>query len=158
MPGRASTRSARPSTSSHLSRKSSVPTLNSRRSTATRFSTPTVDVPDDGPDSELRTIICTIFADSQRTTVGHRKLVIRLRKLQEQGCYESHSGKKKRSEDVEHFGEEDLNAEITRCVIRVLGVKKAELVGDRVIRFLGLFLKHASDNGMTHSLGVRIRS
>ena len=35
--------------------------------------------------------------------------------------------------------------EISRCALRVLGVKKTEPVGDRVIRFLGLFLKSACE-------------
>jgi condensin complex subunit 3 len=151
MPGRVSTRSARPSASSHLSRKSSVPTLNSRASTASRLSTPTTDVPNDGPESELRTLICAIFGDSQRTTAGHRKLVIRLRKIQEQCCYEPPRGPKNRSEEVEQFEEDGFNSEVGRCIIRVLGVKKAEAAGDRVLWFLGLFLKHASDIGIYYA-------
>ena len=48
----------------------------------------------------------------------------------------------------EDFDEEEFNAEVVRCVVRILGVKKSEPVGDRVIRFLGLFLKHASEKGV----------
>ena len=56
-------------------------------------------------------------------------------------------GKKGREEVQEDFDEEDFNNEIVRCILRILGVKKSEPVGDRVIRFLGLFLKHASEKG-----------
>lgn len=37
--------------------------------------------------------------------------------------------------------------EIARCVIRLVGVKKSEGVGDRIVRFLGLFLRHATEKG-----------
>jgi condensin complex subunit 3 len=36
---------------------------------------------------------------------------------------------------------------VGRCVVRILGIKKSEPVGDRLIRFLGLFLKYASEKG-----------
>ena len=32
-------------------------------------------------------------------------------------------------------------------MIRLVGVKKSEGVGDRIVRFLGLFLRHASEKG-----------
>lgn len=56
-------------------------------------------------------------------------------------------GKKQKGPQEEDFDEEEFNGEVTRCVLRILVVKKGENVGDRVIRFLGLFLKHASDKG-----------
>ncbi|KAA6406508.1 MAG: hypothetical protein FRX48_09673 [Lasallia pustulata] len=139
MPGRVSTRT---STASRLSRKSSVPTIGSRASTASRISSPTVVIPDEGPSTALRAQICTIFGDAQKTTAGHRKLVISLRKIQEACCYEpTKPGKKGEAS----FEEDDFNVEIARCVIRLVGVKKSEGVGDRIVRFLGLFLRHASE-------------
>ena len=45
------------------------------------------------------------------------------------------------------LAEKEFNTEIARCVLRVLGVKKTEGAGDRVIKFLGLFLKVASGKG-----------
>ncbi|KAL2040754.1 hypothetical protein N7G274_006733 [Stereocaulon virgatum] len=135
MPGRVSTRT---STASHISRNSSTQILNSRRSTTS----PTVAVPQEGPESTLRTQICSIFNDAQRTTAGHRKLVVSLRKVQESCCYESiKPGKEAR----EQFDEDDFNVEIARCVIKLMSVKKSEGVGDRIVRFLGFFLRHASD-------------
>lgn len=141
MPGRVSTRT---STASRLSRKSSVPTLGSRASTASRISAPTVVIPDEGPSNALRAQICTIFGDAQKTTAGHRKLVISLRKIQEACCYEP---TKPGKQGGDGFEEDDFNVEIARCVIRLVGVKKSEGVGDRIVRFLGLFLRHASEKG-----------
>ena len=48
----------------------------------------------------------------------------------------------------EDFDEEEFNAEVTRCVVRILPIKKSETAGDRLVRYVGLFLKHATDAGM----------
>ena len=137
MPGRVSTRT---SAASRISHKASLQTLGSRKSTAS----PTAIIPEETPVTTLRTHICSIFGDAQRTTAGHRKLVVGLRKIQESCAYEtSSSGKAGREE----FDEDDFNVEIARCVIRLVGVKKSEGVGDRLVRFLGFFLRHASDKG-----------
>ncbi len=141
MPGRASTRT---STTSRGSHKPSTQTLASRRSTASRISSPTVVIPDEGPSSSLRAQICNLFGDAQRTIASHRKLVISLRKVQEACCYEPINPSNKRQEE---FGEDDFNVEVARCVIRFMCVKKSEGVGDKLVRFLGLFLRHACEKG-----------
>ncbi|KFY21474.1 hypothetical protein V493_07376 [Pseudogymnoascus sp. VKM F-4281 (FW-2241)] len=143
MPARvAPTRSARTSTA--VSHKSSAQTLNpTRASTASRVSAPYVEIPEDAPETALRTQICAIFRDAQKSTTGHRKLVINLRKIQEACCYEPSSKQKKTG--AEDFDEDEFNYEVTRCVVRVMPVKKSEAAGERVIRFIGLFLRHAND-------------
>ncbi|PCG90683.1 Armadillo-like helical [Penicillium occitanis (nom. inval.)] len=120
--------------------------------------TPSVAVPPEPPlpttSSHLRADVCAIFADSQRSTTGHRKLVVRLRKVQEISCgitppKKSKDGQIEEGREIpssdETFGEQEFNVEITRCILRILPIKKTESVGDRVIRFLGLFLNHASE-------------
>jgi len=101
-----------------------------------------------------------IFADAHRSTTGHRKLIVRLRKIQE-NCSglrsQKDNGKKSRKQagafvedgiiDENGVVKKEFNTEVTRCVIRILGVKKTEPAGDRVIRFLGLFLKAAAEKG-----------
>ena len=69
--------------------------------------------------------------------------MVSLRKIQESCCYEP----TKPGKSQEGFDEDDFNVEIARCVIRLMGVKKSEGVGDRMIRFLGFFLRYASDKG-----------
>jgi len=142
MPSRVST--ARSTRASAVSHKSSVQTLNSRASTASRISTPNLEIPDESPENELRTQIGSIFRDAQRTTAGHRKLVINLRKIQEACCYEPTSSKKNKT-GAEDFDEEQFTDEFTRCVLRIMPVKKSESVGERAIRFTGLFLRHANE-------------
>jgi len=99
----------------------------------------------------LRTKIAHVFGDAQKTTATQRKLVVNLRKIQEACCFEppdtGRGGKKGAEEVQEDFDEEDFNNETVRCILRVLVVKKSESVGDKVVRFLGLFLKHASEKG-----------
>lgn len=129
MPGKVA---ARNSTTSRLPRKS----------TRTRISSPTIVIPEEGPTSTLRTRICDVFSAAQRTTAGHRKLVVGLRKIQEACCYEQ-----AKNQGRDDFEENDFNVEVARCVIRLMGVKKSESVGDRIVRYLGLFLRHASDKG-----------
>ncbi|KAL2887217.1 Condensin complex subunit 3 [Ceratocystis lukuohia] len=101
-----------------------------------------VDIPEDTPENDLRPQICAIFRDAQRTTASHRKFVISLRKIHEACCYEPIEIKKG---SVHEFDEETFNTEFIRCVLRVLPVRKSESVGEKSIRFIGLFLRHASE-------------
>ncbi|KAH6707537.1 nuclear condensing complex subunit [Leptodontidium sp. MPI-SDFR-AT-0119] len=142
MPSRVS--SARSTRASAVSHKSSVQTLNSRASTASRISTPNIEIPEESPENELRTQVGSIFRDAQRTTASHRKLVINLRKIQEACCYEPTSSNKNKT-GAEDFDEEQFTDEFTRCVLRIMPVKKSESVGERAIRFTGLFLRHANE-------------
>ncbi|KUI59182.1 Condensin complex subunit 3 [Cytospora mali] len=138
MPARTSTRSGRAST--RTSTRTS--TVNARASTASRASSAAVDVPEEDPDNELRAQVAAIFRESQRNTATHRKSAVTLRKLQEACCYEPISAKKTTASD---FDENDFNKEFVRCVLRVMPVKKSEGVGERTIRFVGVFMKHSID-------------
>ena len=90
-----------------------------------------------------------IFDDAQKTTAAHRKLVVRLRRIQEACCYAAPE-----DQSQGEFEEDDFHVEIARCVIRLIGVKKSEGVGDRIIRFLGLFLHHATEKGRGYTILV----
>ncbi|KAF7586196.1 hypothetical protein BBP40_009311 [Aspergillus hancockii] len=150
MPGRSSARST-----SATSRKTSAqpPSSGGRAGSAT----PSVAIPDEPPLPEaiptLRRDVCSIFADAQRSTTGHRKLVVRLRKLQEACCGISQKSSKKNGKEAEEtlipteetLPESEFNVEIGRCMLRILPIKKSEPVGDRILRFIGTFLTHASE-------------
>ena len=116
----------------------------SRKSGARNASPVESDIPDEGADTTLRRAICAVFADAQKSTAGHRKAVISLRKIQEACCYEPVSSRSKGAPGSEDFDEEDFNREVQRCVLRVLPVRKSEAVGDRVVRFLGTYLSVAN--------------
>ena len=140
MPGRPSTRI---NTASRGTLKASNQTLASRKST----DPPSVIVPE-GPTSTLRTQICNVLSDVQRSAVGHRKLLVGLRRIQEACCYEPTRSSKPGGQG---FNENDFNMEIARCVVRLMGVKRTEPVGDRVVSFLSSFLRHASEKGKEDS-------
>ncbi|KAL0931630.1 nuclear condensin complex subunit [Colletotrichum truncatum] len=140
MPARVSTRSTRGTAAS--SNKSSAATHGSRASTSSRSSSLALDVPTERPDNELRGKVCAVFRDAQRNTASHRKLVVTLRKIQEACAYEPTSNKQSASSD---FDEEAFNSEFVRCVLRVMPIKKSESVGEKTIRFVGFFLRHAND-------------
>ncbi|KAL2754660.1 hypothetical protein ACRALDRAFT_2109017 [Sodiomyces alcalophilus JCM 7366] len=128
MPSRASGRSARTSTA--------ITDLDSRASSVAP------DAPSEDPDNALRRQICDVFRDAQKTTASHRKLIVSLRKIQEQCCYEPVNPKKA---DTNIFNERTFNTEFVRCVLRVMPVRKAESAGEKVIRFIGLYLRHSND-------------
>lgn len=137
MPPRTSTRSARAST------RNSTANSTARTSTAaSRASSAAFDVPEESPDNELRTQVAAVFREAQRNTATHRKSAVTLRKLQEACCYEPTSAKKATAGD---FDEDDFNTEFIRCVLRVMPVRKSEAVGERTIRFVGVFMRHSID-------------
>ncbi|KAL2201563.1 condensin subunit Cnd3-like protein [Corynascus similis CBS 632.67] len=142
MPPRASTRSTR-SSAGAATRSSTRASTTSRASSAVN-----ADVPDETPDNALRTQVAGVFREAQRTTATHRKLAVTLRKIQEACCYEPTSIKKSSSAaaaTAADFDEDDFNTEFVRCVVRVMPIKKSEGVGEKTIRFIGLFLRHAID-------------
>jgi condensin complex subunit 3 len=149
MPGRTSVRAnlrGNRTSDATVSRKSSTQTLKSTRASSTRSSAFAVQIPDEGPSTSLREQVATVFGDAQRGNATQRKSVVTLRKLQEICCYEP-TKPRKHALDQE-YEETDFNEEVGRCLLRILGIRKSEPVGDRLIKFLGLFLKHASEKGL----------
>ncbi|KAH6627682.1 condensin subunit-like protein [Chaetomium tenue] len=140
---RASTRSTRSSTGA------ATKSAGTRASTASRASSAVnTDVPDEAPDNALRAQVANVFREAQRTTATHRKLAVTLRKIQEACCYEPTSVKKSTTAaaaTASDFDEDDFNTEFVRCVLRVMPIKKSEGVGEKTVRFIGLFLRHAID-------------
>ncbi|KAI9781342.1 MAG: hypothetical protein M1816_002410 [Peltula sp. TS41687] len=137
MPGRVSTRTSRQTTTI---RDSTQPRASTPAGASSAANTHT----EEGSPSQLRANVCRIFADAQHTAVSHRKLVINLRRIQEGCCHGVPTAKGKEAM-AETWDEETFNQEVERCILRVMGVKKGEAVGDRIVKFLGLFLRHAGD-------------
>ncbi|KAK1058038.1 chromosome condensation complex Condensin, subunit G [Friedmanniomyces endolithicus] len=140
MPGQ----TARGGRAAAATRPTATNTVSRKRAThATgRNNSPSADVPDEGADTTLRRAVCTIFSDAQKSSVGHKKLMTSLRKIQEACWYEPISYKK--GKQIEDFDAGDFDSEVVRCVLRILPVRKSEPVGDRVVRFLGTYLSVAA--------------
>lgn len=157
MPGRTSVRAnvrAARNSDATVSRKSSTTTLKSRAS-STRSSAYAVQIPDEGEATSLREAICSVFSDAQRGAATQRKSVVTLRKVQEACCYES--AKPRKNALDQDYDESEFNEEVGRCALRILGIRKAEPVGDRLTKFLVLFLKHSSEKGGMKA-GLKIKS
>lgn len=152
-------RTAAPSSSAATRKTSAHPATGGGRAAS---ATPSIAIPEEPSvpsiSPRLRVDICAIFADSQRSATGHRKLMVRLRKIQEGCCGIVPKGVKQKKKDGEQrsipaqrgedsAAEKEFDIEMSRCILRVLAIKKTEPVGDRVIRFLGTFLGHASEKG-----------
>ncbi|KAL2271857.1 hypothetical protein VTJ83DRAFT_1228 [Remersonia thermophila] len=133
-----------PRTSTRSTRSSAAATRTSSRASSAATNP---NVPAEPADNALRTRVAAVFREAQRTTATHRKLAVTLRKIQEACCYEPTSVRKTSAAaaDASDFDEDDFNAEFVRCVLRVMPVKKSEGVGEKTIRFIGLFLRHAVD-------------
>jgi len=83
--------------------------------------------------SPVQKTVQNAFSSAQNTTATHKKLVITLRTLQED-CANNGS-------------EKEFKREFIKCLNRVLVVKKGEVVGDRVMRFCDLFVRHIHEKG-----------
>ncbi|KAJ5251275.1 hypothetical protein N7489_001685 [Penicillium chrysogenum] len=150
MPGRVAARS----TSATTRRSSAQPSASGRAGSVT----PSFAIPEEPAEPAssptLRRDVSLLFADAQRSTTGHRKLVVRLRKLQEFCCgisqKKNNKGNDQEPEEAlipseETEAEKGFNVEVGRCMLRILTIKKSEPVGDRILRFLGTFLSHAAE-------------
>ena len=138
MPGRLSNRSH---ITSQTSTTRSPEPPNSHLSTSVRMR-----ASEEGAPNQLRQVISNLFSDAQKAIAGHRKLVVGLRKIQEACVYEIPAGDKSKSlRDA--FDEADFNFEFSRCVLRLMSIRRAETVGDRLVKFVATFLKCASDKG-----------
>jgi condensin complex subunit 3 len=147
MPGRPSIRANRAAAAAERTTTKKVGSTTTRtRGTTAKSAVQIVDIPDEGDVTSLRERICIIFSDAQRGLVTQRKSAVNLRKIQELCCYETPNPRKHAfAQDANEYDESDFNMEVGRCVLRILSVKKSEPTGDKLVKFLGLFLKHASD-------------
>ena len=71
-----------------------------------------------------------IFADAQRSNVGHKALSKRLKRLENHPNFEAH---------------------IKQCIFRLLDVTKSEVAGNRVVKFLTIYLQDADASSPTTS-------
>lgn len=119
-----------------------------RAATAASSSTATVAIPSDPPQSDLRLQICQIFHNAQRSLASQRKCCISLHRLQSACRSGTPNGPTTTTPDQDpdaDAGEAAFEAEVARCILRVLGVKRGEGVGDRTVRFVGSYLAHAEE-------------
>lgn len=125
-------------------RASRVP---SKRARPAPSASPPPPSPPPAPDyNTLQTAIAGVFAAAQKTTAGHRKLVINLRSTFEQ-CLNGTGTVGTTIPSGKYKGEKAFVNEFCRFLNRILVVKKSEVVGDRCLRFADLFVRGILDKG-----------
>jgi condensin complex subunit 3 len=104
----------------------------------------------------LQDAIAAAFSSAQKTTAGHRKLVINLRSIWEQCA--TGTGLLGTPIGGGRAGEKAFVKDFTGFLNRVLMVKKSEVMGDRCLRFVDLFVRGLLDKG-EYSLirGIEVR-
>ncbi|KAL7270925.1 chromosome condensation complex Condensin, subunit G [Rhizina undulata] len=119
----------------------------SRQSTSTPPPPPTAPA-EAQPYTPLQNAIATIFASAQKTTAGHRKLVVNMRSIFDQ-C---HQGTGPLGSTLEggggQRGEKVFVKDFCRFLNRVLVVKKGEVVADRCLRFAEMFVRGALEKDL----------
>ena len=84
------------------------------------------------------TTLPLIFQDCQKSAATHRRNIVALRKIQQQLM--KHGRK----------GEIEFNNSFVACLKKVLPVKKTEVAGNRVVKFIESYLKDLAEQCMLH--------
>lgn len=88
---------------------------------------------------EILEPIPSLLSETQSTLVNHRKNGALLRKIHVAAAAVTQPGRKKTSRP-DLVGERAFNDEVTRCLERVVAVKKGVVVADRVIKFIASYV------------------
>jgi condensin complex subunit 3 len=101
---------------------------------------------------ELRGHVAAVFQQAQVPPVNYRKNCVNLHKIQDRS--------KDITEDVGRdkirvTGEIAFQQAFLECLFRVLPTKKGDLCGDRVVRFIGAYMKFANERGACVLLRIK---
>lgn len=96
--------------------------------------------------SRLRESIAVIFDQAQLTLANHRKNCVALYKLHQQAATIIHCSKK--DNVINLVGERAFGDAFIDMVNRVLVVQKGPATVDRVVRFMGSYVKFMNEKGM----------
>lgn len=94
-----------------------------------------------------------VFMQSQQTVANHRKNAVNLHKIQTQAAAinEEVPGR-----GIKLTGEKAFNDVFMDMVNRVLPLKKGIVQADKVVKFVGTFVKYTTDKGtLDHAYGDR---
>jgi condensin complex subunit 3 len=93
------------------------------------------------PYTPLEAALAANFTQAQKMTAGHRKLVVRTRKVFEQ-CVAGTGNLGSTIPKSGREGEKTFVRAFCRFLNRALVVKRGEVVGDRCLRYVDLFVKN----------------
>jgi condensin complex subunit 3 len=96
--------------------------------------------------SKLQESIAAIFDQAQLTLANHRKNCVALYKLHQQAAAVTQTSKK--DDVIKLVGERAFGDAFVDMVNRVLIVKKGPATADRVVRFVGSYVKFMNEKGV----------
>ncbi|PPQ76775.1 hypothetical protein CVT24_010736 [Panaeolus cyanescens] len=98
----------------------------------------------------LHGILGAIFEQAQLSVANHKKNCVALYKIHVQASEvtETVAGKKKGTDTIQYIGEEAFQEAFLELVSRVLVAKKGVGNADRVVKYIGSFVKFMNEKGM----------
>jgi len=91
-----------------------------------------------------------IFQQAQASVASHKKNVVQLHKLHTQAAQDVESTPK----GVRLVGEKSFNKAFEDAVYKVLPLKKGTTVADRIVKFVGLFVKFTVEKSVYLSVNL----
>jgi condensin complex subunit 3 len=101
---------------------------------------------------KLPELIAAIFDQAQSTLANHRKNCVALYKLHQQAA--AITQERKKDNAIKLVGERAFGDAFIDMVNRVLIVKKGPATADRVVRFVGSYVKFMNEKGASISLNI----
>jgi condensin complex subunit 3 len=102
----------------------------------------------------LDVAIPRIFEQVQSSTANHAKNFVALRKLHVEAAAEVKEIQKGRG--LQLVGEAAFREAFLQATVRILPVKKGVAVADRVVRFIGGYIKHINKKGPSVSITATV--
>ncbi len=99
---------------------------------------------------QLGTSICQIFDQASGNVANHRKNFVELHKVHTELAQFTESLMKGKRELVKLVGEKDFQDTFKRSLARIFPLKKGEPAGDRIVKFVGGYIKHLNEKGSSY--------
>jgi len=98
----------------------------------------------------LRTSICRIFDQASGNVANHRKNFVELHKVHTELAQFTEPFMKGKRELVKLVGEKDFQDTFKRNLARIFPLKKGESTGDRIVKFVGGYIRHLNEKGLSY--------
>lgn len=97
--------------------------------------------------AQLCISMCRIFEQAGNSVANHGKNYVALYKIHTELAEVTESFKKGNRELVKLVGEKDFQDTVKGVLTKILPLRKGESIGDRVIKFVGGYVKYANEKG-----------
>jgi condensin complex subunit 3 len=107
---------------------------------------------DEEKRSQLCISVCKIFEQAGNSVASHGKNFVALYKIHIDLAEFTESFKKGKRELFKLVGEKDFQDTFKGILTKIFPLKKGETIGDRVIKFVGGFVKYANEKGQQSAM------